>query len=86
MKPESFRTNCSAEAWICAAWPGIAIEQVLMLRHISLSSAPSSIKDERPVQNPTAWPILHELPGAFTLLAPANSEFPMTHVTYKIAK
>jgi hypothetical protein len=47
---------------------------------------PSSIKDERPVQNPTAWPILSWTHDAFTPVGTANSEFPMTHVTYKIVE
>ena len=36
------------------------------------------------MQNPTAWPILPWIARSVHLPAPANSEFPMTHVTYKI--
>jgi hypothetical protein len=39
------------------------------------------------VQNPTAWPILSWITRCVhPLSAPANSEFPMTHVTYKIVE
>src|SRR6185369_13719943 len=41
LNPESLRTNCSAEAWISACVAGGSkLNRVLMLRHISLSSAP----------------------------------------------
>src|SRR3954447_158214 len=41
LKPESLRTNCSAEAWI-SAWVagGSKLNRVLMLRHMVFSSAP----------------------------------------------
>ena len=39
------------------------------------------------MQNPTAWPILSWITRrVHPLSAPANSEFPMTHVTYKIVE
>jgi hypothetical protein len=48
---------------------------------------PVSIKDERPVQNPTAWPILSWIMRrVHPLWAPVSSEFLMTHVTYKIVE
>src|SRR4051812_9780144 len=61
LKPESFRTNCNAEAWI-SAWVagGSKLNSVLMLRHMNslphlLSVLP---KDGRQRQNPTYQSIL----------------------------
>jgi Uncharacterized protein conserved in bacteria (DUF2188) len=45
------------------------------------------VKDERPVQNPTAWPILSWITRrVHPCRHLQNSEFPMTHVTYKIVE
>ena len=88
LKPDNFRTNCSAEARISSSVAGGSkLNSVLMLRHIGLSPPhPSSSKDERRRQNATSWPFCHRMGGAFTPVAPANSEFQMSHVTYKIVE
>src|SRR5690242_10278157 len=68
LNPDSFRTNCSAEAWI-SAWVagGSKLNSVLMLRHMNLllSRRP---KDEQPVRNPTSLgPIIPFGPRAWRL-------------------
>src|SRR6185295_340939 len=63
LNPDSLRTNCSAEAWISACVAGGSkLNNVLMLRHMvpplrKFQRQPVIPKDERPVQNPTSWPI-----------------------------
>src|SRR6185437_2877785 len=45
LKPESLRTNCSAEAWISSSVAGGSkLNRVLMLRHMMLSSAYSPLR------------------------------------------
>src|SRR5262245_34366549 len=60
LKPESLRTNCSAEAWISSSVAGGSkLNSVLMLRHMkgSLAARP---KDERRMQDPTyRHPLFH---------------------------
>src|SRR6476619_1390669 len=47
LKPESFRTNCNAEAWISACVAGGSkLNRVLMLRHMVLSLTDRRSKDE----------------------------------------
>src|ERR1700730_11605715 len=48
LKPESFRTNCSAEAWISSSVAGGSkMNTVLMLRHICSSFIPGTAHDRR---------------------------------------
>jgi hypothetical protein len=62
LKPDSLRTNCSAEAWISACVAGGSkLNSVLMLRHMVLSFARDALavsQDERPAQIPTMNSIL----------------------------
>src|SRR5262245_51821004 len=88
LKPDSFRTNCSAEAWI-SAWVagGSKLNRVLMLRHMVFSSAPvvGQGRTAGAKSDSMAYSVTDHAARS-PLSAPANSEFPMTHVTYKIVE
>jgi hypothetical protein len=66
---------------------GVEIEQGLdVAAHISLLCTHRRSRTNGQCKIRRRGLFCHELPGAFTLSAPANSEFLMTHVTYKIVE
>src|SRR5207249_1293222 len=83
LNPESLRTNCSAEAWISACVAGGSkLNRVLMLRHMVLSSA-EDVGQGRTAgakSDGVAYSVMDHAARS-PPSAPANSEFPMTHVT-----
>src|SRR5712664_3024767 len=113
LKPDSLRTNCSAEAWISSSVAGGSkLNSVLMLRHMTFSlpsARTASLNSGLPEfsqidcpsrQQPTwmaalprtihCYKILH-LTNGFIIECvspppPPISEFPMSHVTYRIVQ
>src|SRR5712664_4769944 len=98
LKPESLRTNCSAEAWISSSVAGGSkLNSVLMLRHMV---APLPVRclaccgllEPRTIhlrKSLHCGRFCHRIGGAFTPCrggAATKSEFPMAHLTYKIVQ